>query len=199
VRRICLACIALVTFSLPGCSLLLPPRPEPIKAILSEVPNEVPRERRHTASLLVLLPDIRPAYDTTRMAYSMKLYQLAYFRDNEWAETPAQMILPLLVQTLQRTGFFGAILTPPESGRTDYTLRTNILDLVQDYTVSPPVLRFAFRLQLLGASGRLIAGREIAVQETMREATPYAGVLAANDVLAKALRMAAGFVLNSVR
>lgn len=198
-RRICLAFVALAALSLPGCSLLLPPRPEPTKSVLRELPNDLPHGRGRAASLLVLLPDIRPAYDTTRMAYSLKLYQLAYFRDNEWAETPAQMILPLLVQTLQRTGLFEAILTPPELGATDYTLRTKILDLLQDYTVSPPVLRFAFRLQLFSASGRPVAGREIAVQEPMREATPYAGVLAANDAVAKALRMAAEFVLNSAR
>ena len=198
-NRLALAAIALAASLLPGCSLLLPPKPEPVKAILSEVPNDLPHERRHAASLLILPPDTSPAYDTTRMAYSVKLYQIAYFRDNEWAETPAQMIQPLLVQTLQRTGLFRAILTPPETGRTDYTLRTNIVNLVQDYTVNPPVLRLAFRLQLLGASGRLIAGREITVQETMRDATPYAGVIAANDAVGKALRIAAGFVLNSVR
>ncbi|HSU06262.1 MAG TPA: ABC-type transport auxiliary lipoprotein family protein [Acetobacteraceae bacterium] len=198
-NRLALAAIALAASLLPGCSLLLPPKPEPVKAILSEVPNDLPHERRHAASLLILTPETSPAYDTTRMAYSVKLYQIAYFRDNEWAETPAQMIQPLLVQTLQRTGLFRAILTPPETGRTDYTLRTNIVNLVQDYTVNPPVLRLAFRLQLLGASGRLIAGREITVQETMRDATPYAGVIAANDAVGKALRIAAGFVLNSVR
>jgi len=62
------------------------------------MPDDVPHEPGRAATLLVLLPEISPAYDTARMAYSVKLYQLAYFRDNEWAETPAQMIQPLLVQ-----------------------------------------------------------------------------------------------------
>lgn len=191
--------MALAGLSLSSCSLLLPPKPEPVRALLSEVPNDLPHQRRHAVSLLILLPDTSPAYDTTRMAYSAKLYQLAYFRDNEWAETPAQMMQPLLVQTLQRTGFFRAILTPPETGPIDYTLRTILLELVQDYTITPPVLRLGFRLQLLGPSGRLIAGREISVQETMREATPYAGVLAANDAVAKALRETALFVMGSLQ
>jgi len=160
------------------------------------MPDDVPHELGRAATLLVLLPEISPAYDTARMAYSVKL---AYFRDNEWAETPAQMIQPLLVQTLQRTGFFRAILTPPETARTSYVLRAKVLELVQDHTISPPVLRLALRLELLGGSGRPIAGRDIAVQETMREATPYAGVIAANHALAKVLRMAAQFVLTSTR
>jgi len=163
------------------------------------MPDDVPHEPGRAATLLVLLPENSPAYDTARMAYSVKLYELAYFRDNEWAETPAQMIQPLLVQTLQRTGFFRAILTPPETARTSYVLRAKVLELVQDHTISPPVLRIALRLDLLGGSGRPIAGRDIAVQETMREATPYAGVIAANHALAKVLRMAAQFVLTSTR
>ena len=97
-RHVCLACIASAASLLAGCSLLLPPRPEPVKAVLSEMPDDVPHEPGRAATLLVLLPEISPAYDTARMAYSVKLYQLAYFRDNEWAETPAQMIQPLLVQ-----------------------------------------------------------------------------------------------------
>lgn len=196
-RRMWLPCIAVATFSLSGCSLFLPPRPEPAKAILSEVPDDVPRERRHAATLLVLLPEASADYDTARMAYSVKPYEIAYFRDNEWAETPPQMIQPLLVRTLQRTGFFRAILTPPEIGGASYSLATSIQELIQDYTASPPMLRLALRVQLFSSSGRLVAGREIGVREPMHGATPYAGVIAANHALSKVLREAARFVLAS--
>jgi len=157
-KRRCLTCIALAAWFLTGCSLL-PPRPEPVRAMLAETPDDVPHGRRHSAVLLVLPPATSPAYDTTRMAYSIRPYQLGYFRDHEWAETPAQMIQPLLVKTLQQTGIFVAILTPPESGHISYALRTDILELVQDHTVNPPVLRLALRLQLLDASGQPIAPR----------------------------------------
>lgn len=186
-RRGCFICITLAAPLLAGCSLLLPPRHEPVRALLTELPGHIPHEPRHAVTLLVLLPETNPAYDTTRMAYSVRLYQLAYFRDNEWAETPAQMIQPLLVQTLQRTGLFRAILTSPESDAISYVLRTKVLELVQDYTVKPPILRVALRLHLLDASGRAIAGHELAAQEEMRAAAPYAGVIAANDAVAKLL------------
>jgi cholesterol transport system auxiliary component len=129
----------------------------------------------------------------------VKPYQLAYFRDNQWAGTPAEMIQPLLVRTLQQTGYFRAILSPPESETAGYSLRTEILELTQDYSASPPVLRFRLRVQLFDASGRPIAGRDIVEQETMREARAYAGVVAANDAVANALQEAALFVTRSVR
>jgi cholesterol transport system auxiliary component len=142
--------------------------------------------------------DGNAAYDTTRMAYTVKSYEVAYFRDNQWAGTPAQMIQPLLVRTLQQTGFFRAILSPPESEPPSFMLRSEILELIQDHTTNPPVLRLRLRLQLFDASGRPIAGHEIVEQETMADAVPYAGVVAANDAVAKALRDAAQFVLNAV-
>ena len=58
--------------------------------MLSEVPNNVAHKPMHAVSLLVLPPETSPAYDTTRMAYTARPYQLAYFRDHEWAERPGK-------------------------------------------------------------------------------------------------------------
>jgi len=166
--------------------------------MLQELPDHVPRAPRQVGTLLVLTPKAQPAYDTTRMAYSLRPYEVAYFRDHEWAEAPSQMLQPLLVWTLQQTGFFRATLTPPARGRTSYILDTDILELIQDFTVRPPVLRAAVRLQLLGPAGEPIASRDIAVRETMPEANPESGIVAANRAMAKILGEAARFVLNSV-
>jgi cholesterol transport system auxiliary component len=199
VRRFCFVCAVAAVPWLVGCSLLLPPKSEPVTAILNKVPDHVPTGAALPATLLVHLPETSAAYDTTRMAYSVKSYQLAYFRDNQWAGTPAQMIQPLLVRTLQQSGLFRAILSPPESEPPNYTLRTEVLELIQDHTVSPPVLRLRLRVQLFDASGRPIAGHDIVEQEAMRDALPYAGVLAANDAVADALREVTLFVMSSVR
>ncbi|HEX3991698.1 MAG TPA: ABC-type transport auxiliary lipoprotein family protein, partial [Acetobacteraceae bacterium] len=198
-RRFGLACSVLAAQWLVGCSLLLPPKPEPVTAILDKMPGHVPTGVVHPDTLLVRSPETSAAFDTTRMAYSVKAYQLAYFRDNQWAETPAQMIQPLLVRTLQQTGFFRAILSPPESETPSYSLRTEILELIQDHTTNPPVVRLKLHLQLFQASGWPIASRDIVEQEAMANAVPYAGVVAANDVVAKALRTTAQFVTSVAR
>ena len=108
------------------------------------------------------------------------------------------MIQPLLVHTLQQTGFFRAILMPPESGPP--IMRSAPSSGAGTGLRSKPAgAALALRLQLFGASGQTVASRDLAVQETMREPTPYAGVVAANDALARALRQAAQFVLDSAR
>lgn len=183
-----------------GCSVLAPPQVEASKALLSKTPPDVPQGTPQAAVLLVFPPQAQPVYDTTRMAYMVRPYQVDYFSQHEWAETPPQMLHPLLVRTLQATNRFKAVLAPPFSGRHAYALRTQVLELLQDFTVEPPTLRLSLRLELSDdAASRVVATKDIALREPMRDKGPYAGVVAANDAAAKALREAAIFVLEEVR
>lgn len=167
-------------------------------AVLDKMPGTLPHRDRHPVTLLVLPPDAKPAYDTTQMAYSLRPYQVAYFRHHQWAGTPSQMLQPLLLRTLETTGYFSAVLTPPYTGRYSYALQTEIVELVQDFASEAAALRLSLRLRLSdGAANRLVATREITLREPMPQKTPYAGVVAANDAMAKALQEMASFVLDN--
>jgi cholesterol transport system auxiliary component len=189
--------LALSLVPIWGCSLLSPAHVDVRTAVLDSVPREVPQGRAGAATLLVFAPETNPVYDTTRMAYTTQSHEIAYFRDHEWAETPSQMLHPLLVRTLQGTHAFDAVQMPPHVGRTSHALHTDIVELVQDFTGTLPMLRLVLRVQLSdGASGRLIATHEIRVSEPMREKAPHAGVVGANEACAKALLEVARFVLD---
>ena len=198
-KRFLLWIVPQAALLLAGCSLLAPPKSEPATAILSKVPDNVPHEAGAESTLLIVRPEASPAYNTTRMAYSEKPYQIAYYRDNQWAATPGEMIAPLLVRTLEQTGMFRAVLSPPETGHPDYALRTEVTELLQDFTASTPMVRLALHVQLLDGAGQAVADREISEQEPMRDSNSNAGVNAANDALAKALTEAARFVMSSAR
>ena len=198
-RRLLLSIVPQAALLLAGCSLISPPKSEPATAILSKVPDNVPHEAGVESTLLIARPEASPAYNTTKMAYSEKPYQIAYYRDNQWAGTPGEMIQPLLARTLEQTGMFRTVLTPPETGHTDFALRTEVSELLQDYTASTPMLKLVLHVQLLNGSGQALAEREISEQEPMRDSNSYAGVNAANDALAKALTEAARFVMSAAR
>ena len=91
----------------------------------------------------------RPAPLTTRRGWPTlsEPYEIGYFRDNEWAETPAQMLDELLVRTVRELGYFKAVLTSPADTNASYRLQTTIVELLQDHTVKPPILRLALRVQ----------------------------------------------------
>lgn len=195
-KRAALAAV-LAPAALAACALLSPAK-EMTTARLEKTPAEVPRAEAGPATLLLFRPDAKPAFDTARMAYSVRPYEVAYYKNHQWGGTPGQMLLPLLAKTLESTGRFKAVLSPPYTGRYTYGLRTEILELVQDYTSEPPVLRLSLRLRLSDdTANRLVAAREITLAEPMRGKTPYAGVLAANEAGAKALAEAARFVLDN--
>jgi cholesterol transport system auxiliary component len=106
------------------------------------------------------------------------------------------MLWPLLVRTLRESGGFAAVVVPPYTGRFDRALQTRILELEQDLGAEPATLQLRLHVELSDAAGRVIATRDIEVRERMRERTPEAGVVAANDAVANALLQLAAFLLH---
>jgi cholesterol transport system auxiliary component len=187
--------LCVVLFS--GCALLSPVKTDTKKYALNDIPLDLPRERTHSATLLVLVPETEPLYATTQMAYTTQAYQIAYFSQNEWAETPSQMIQPLIVETLRHTHYFSVVLSSPDFGRHTFTLRSQILEIKQDFTSEPAMLQLTMRSYLSReATNQVIATKELSVHEPMRERNPYAGVVAANEAVAKLLRELTRFVVD---
>ena len=180
-----------------SCALLSPVKIDTKKYVLNRVPLDLPIAQAHAATLLVLVPETDPIYATTQMAYTSQAYQIAYFSQNEWAETPSQMIQPLIVETLRHTHYFSEILVPPHFGRHTYALRTEIVELQQDFSSNPAILRLTMRFYLSReVTAQVIATKEMTVQEPLRDRTPYAGVVAANEAMVNVLRELARFTVE---
>ena len=191
---------AVTTALISGCTLFSPVQSNIQVGLLTQLPLNLPERSTHSATLLVLPPAINPVYDTVRMAYWIRPYQVDYFSRHEWGASPAQMLHPLLAATLENTHYFDTVLTPPYFGPVRFALQTEIQELAQDFTSDPATAHLALRVQLTeGSSNRVIASRVISIHETMLEKTPYAGIVAANKASAKALREVAEFVLETVQ
>jgi len=186
-------CVALLS----DCALLSPVKTDTKKYALNDIPLDLPSERTHSTTLLVFIPETKPLYATTQMAYTTQAYQIAYFSQNEWAETPSQMIQPLIVETLRDTHYFSDVMSSPDLGRHTFTLRSEILEIKQDFTSEPAMLQLTMRFNLSReATNEVIATKELSVHEPIRERNPYAGVVAANEAVAKLLRELARFVVD---
>ncbi|MFL9896636.1 ABC-type transport auxiliary lipoprotein family protein [Paraburkholderia fungorum] len=182
---------------LSGCALFSPVKSDTKQYVLNDIPLDLPSEQTHSATLLVLISETGPLYATTRMAYTNQAYQVAYFSQNEWTETPSQMIQPLIVETLRHTHYFSEVLPSPDFGRHTFVLRSEILDLKQDFTSDPAMLQLTMRFYLSReAMNQVIATKELSVREPMRERNPYAGVVAANEAMVKLLRELARLVVD---
>jgi cholesterol transport system auxiliary component len=195
-RRTIFSVLCVVLLS--GCALLSPVKTDTKQYALTDIPLDLPSERTHSGTLLVLFPDTEPLYATTQMVYTTQAYQIGYFSQNEWAETPSQMIQPLIVETLRHTHYFSEVLPSPDFGRHTFVLRSEILNLKQDFTSEPAMLRLTMRFYLSReATNQVIATRELSVSEPMRERNPYAGVVAANEAMVTLLRELAALVVDN--
>jgi cholesterol transport system auxiliary component len=175
--------------------------PVPVGATSSYIVNTVPavqteRMSRHV-TMMVALPEVTPVYSTSDMVYTSQPYQISYFAKSNWIETPAHMLQPLIVQTLQNTRAFHAVGSSAAMGHVNFIVNTQLLRFEQDFTKPQSVFRLALRVQLLDATqNQIIATRDIAVVEPAPQNTPYGGVVAANRATAKALHAIAQFCLR---
>lgn len=193
----CLFALVLSTL-LTSCSLFSPlPADSNSTYVLNTLPSYIPKREQHASTILVMPPDTQPVYNTTQMAYTIKPYQIAYFGRNQWAETPSQMLLPLIVQSLQNTRYFHAVVTPPYAGRYQYLLTTQILKLQQNYVKFPHVVELVVRAQLTRtATNQVVAIKQFTVSVPIKCRTPYSGVSAANQATAKILADLTNFTLQ---
>lgn len=170
----------LVAFWLVGCSAVkVTPN---CTYMIDALPPCVPCRPDDSTTIMVLQPETVPVYDTTQMAYARCKFQIAYYAKNQWAETPAQMLQPLIVKTLLNTHHYHGVVTAPFVGNYDYSLNTQILELLQDYS-SPchPVVRLMVHAQINGVTtSEVIAAKDFVICVPMCHHTPYGGVLAAN-------------------
>lgn len=196
-----LSVIMSASLTLTSCSLFSPVKTDPGSAyLIKAMPCVFPAHKRHRVTLLVTMPETVSAYNTTQMAYSIKPYQIAYFSQNRWAETPGEMLHPLIAQTLQNTHQFRAVVTPPFMGRYDYELDTRIMTLEQDFTHIPTVLRLVVHAQIAKISlNRVTAVRDFCIEVPIHHGSPYNGVLAANRATTILLSELADFTIRNTR
>ena len=190
VRAIILGLSLLVATS--GC--LMPHREsQQVRTYRLSLDSEFPKQEAGTtnntgAVLLVGLPQAVPGFDTQRMVYVPRQYEVSYFSANQWVDTPSHMLIPLLVTTLERTGVWRAVVMAPNPLRADYRVDVNGLLLAQEVFQPPSRVRLAWRAQLIDLrSGQVLGTRFFEAAQEAPSEDAYGGVRAANQGVATLL------------
>lgn len=164
--------------------------------------GEIPAERSaivsggaRSGTLLVNMPKAKAGFDTPKMAYSVREYQVEYFAVNQWADSPSRMIHPLLVRALDRAGLWRAVVQMPSGVPGDYRLDTDTLELRHIFIQTPSRVQLTGRMQLVDLRDqRLIGSREFDVVQQAPSDDPYGGVVAANRAVAILLEQVVDWV-----
>lgn len=135
-------------------------------------------------SILVSQPQAMAGYDTEEMLYMKKPFEIAPFAHNAWINPPADMLLPLITQSLQKSGYFYAVAASSSTEKTDYRLDTQLIELKQNFLCKPSRMEFIAKVAINRVSDeRLIASKLLSYQITTPLDTPYGGVIAANKIM----------------
>jgi cholesterol transport system auxiliary component len=151
-------------------------------------------------TLLVTSPEAAAGYQTEKMLYINKPFQLESFTKNAWISPPGDMLYSILVQSIQHTGYFFAVTTSPYSEGAAYRLDTQLLVLDQNFLKKPSVLEFSAKVVLTHINdNHVVASRIFNQVVPCPSDTPYGGVIAANKAVGLFTESVAEFVINGTR
>lgn len=150
--------------------------------------------------LLVGLPQSHPGFETPRMVYLKRPYELEYYAVNQWADAPARLFAPLLVHALGQSGLWRAVVPLPNSIRGDYRLDSYGFAVQQEFLQQPSRVRVTLHTQLIDLKeSRIVSTRTFDATEDAPSEDAYGGVLAANQATAKMLDQVAAWLQGCVR
>lgn len=187
---LCLASVLL----LGGCSPLQPVKSASMSTYALEAQFEPVASGEGEATLLVSTPSARPGFDSSRMVYIKTPHEIDYFSQHQWVDSPAHMLAPLLVQALESSAKYRAVVSMRSAAVADLRLDTEIIRLQHEFLTRPSQVHFTVRAQLLEIQGkRVLATREFDVAEVATSDDPYGGVIATNRAVKTMLLQLADF------
>lgn len=209
-------------FSLPlmtGCNALFSKQPlQTTYYSLERVQTKLPEKfalntMLKLPTLIVNMPKANAGFDTRRMMYTRLPHQLEYFAKNEWVDTPARMLQPLLVSIIEKTDGFKAVLPKYSSVKSDIRLESEIVQLIQIFNINiinkipsnrklntskPSQVQFTLRATLIdNVSNKVIASREFDEIVDAKSDDPIGGVLAANEAVNTVLEKLSRFTQDA--
>ena len=184
--------------ALSACSSLLPKSAPPPGFYALDAPAgaaaATPTPAASAPTLIVNPPQAAAGYDSSRIIYVRQAHQLQYFSQSEWVDTPARMLAPLLVKSLQMSGAFKAVVSMPSAAVGDLRLDTEIVRFQQEFDASgSSTVRFTLRATLVDSARRSVRGTHEFEASVPGGQDTYAGVLAANSAVQTVLQQVAAF------
>ncbi len=151
-------------------------------------------------SVLISQPDAIPGYQTEQMLYTNKPFELSAFAHSAWISSPANMLYPLIIQSLQHGHYFFAVASGPDADKTDYRLDTQVIAFQQNFLTTPSTLELVVQVVLNHIEdNRVVSSRTFTQRVPCPADTPYGGVVAANLAARAFTASLTDFVIKQVQ
>ena len=192
--RLCVAGLVLTLAG--GCGALRSTTTEqPSFYTLNSELFSTPLTAPDTAPTLIINPPHASAgFDTPRIIYVREAHKLEYYAHNEWIDTPARMLAPLIIAAVESSGTFRAVVLTPSAAVGDLRLDTEIIRLQHEIGSQPSRVHFTLRAYIVeNLTRRVLGWREFDETVAVTSEGPYGGVVAANRAVQSVLEQLSDF------
>lgn len=185
---------------LAGCSLLSPVKSVPDTTyVIDASPHPMVRKPSKIISVYVPETQTDTVYNTKKMAYSMQPYNVSYYAQHHWVATPGQMIQPLIVKTLQDTGYFHTVDPVPTGAHYDYIVATHLSKLRQLFLCDSTVVELTFRVEIINVEiSQVVATKRYTIVVHSPFNSAYGEAVATNKAMYQLLNEMSNFVVNAL-
>ncbi|MEN9460474.1 MAG: hypothetical protein RIS84_494 [Pseudomonadota bacterium] len=187
--------------SLSACSLI-PSEDTPMAQYIFELPTMPTGKARATTKILqVAMPQATAGFDSQGMTYTRRPAQLERYNKSQWVDTPAHMLLPLLVRSLEASAQYQAVLSANTSNLAgEIRVDTEILQLQQEFiSQQASRVRVVLRVQIFDlVEHKVLATQVFELSETAPSEDAQGYVLATNQALSKWLPVFQAFVNKAI-
>jgi cholesterol transport system auxiliary component len=167
--------------------------------VLTAGTAESPTLQASGGVLLVAEPRAEPGFDTALIAYTQSPFTLDYYTKSSWVDTPARMLMPLIINAMERSKIFTAVLSLPTPVEGNLRLETNLIRLQQEFLQKPSQVRLTLRAKLIDTATNQVLGTQLfEVTAVAPSEDAYGGVQAANVAVKRMLEEITDFVLKHV-
>ena len=149
---------------------------------------------------VVGVPQAAAGFEQPRIAYLRQPSEVSYYATHVWVDTLSRMVMPLVVRSLESTGFWRVVAPMPTGIRGDYHLDLSGLLVQQEFLQQPSRSRVQLRAQLLDVKAqRVLGARNFEAVEPAPTEDAYGGVLAADRAVATVLATVNEWVTSCLR
>lgn len=157
-------------------------------------------QKKSEHTLLVSIPEAVAGFQSEQMKYTIKPFALSSFTKNSWSNPPASMIYPLLIQSLQKSGYFEAVGSGAFVNKGEFRLDTQLIELKQDFTCHPSMLKLKMKAMIVKVSENYLqSARIFEIQVPCPQNTPYGGVIAANKATSILTQKITSYVIHIIQ
>lgn len=156
-NKISMFLIVLMSFSLSGCGTILAPvnsRDITYYELTNvDLPNLANCTGKQSDKILFIAPvQVGPPFDSNKMYYSKKQFELSTFSYSQWATVPSDMIIELIYQRLMTNCIYKEIVTSEALANADYNLITRVISMRQDIVGKKATVKLVISAQLINLS-----------------------------------------------